>query len=245
MQLTVPHISQPLGIWEKLEIIVSTDDKRGFYLARIEDFDAGGIVMTMPELIGGKHILKNNDIVTVMVTKGDAIYQFTSRFRKVVSNVKNLYLLSPPEKIKRVQRRHFVRIDHTEKIEYAFVDDITDPGDFRWHPATMINISGGGILFKTKGVLKKGDMILVKTILFSEMGIAQPLLGFCCRSVREKKENCYGVEFVRIENILSYMDERYMKLLPDSVSHFDYRMQEKMITFIFKKQVESRKKEQI
>ena len=146
MQLTLPQISRPLKVWEKIELVVGDGDEKGVYISRIEDFVGGGIIITNPEFQEGNTLMRDNCSVEVMITKDDAVYSFSSRIRKFKSPRKNLYILTPPQNIRRVQRRQFVRIDYFEKIQIAPIGEQNHlKMEFEWTDGTCVNVSGGGM----------------------------------------------------------------------------------------------------
>ena len=50
----------PFDIWEKLEIVVEENGESGIYIARIDDFNTNGIVITKPAWIrGGKFLVSH------------------------------------------------------------------------------------------------------------------------------------------------------------------------------------------
>ena len=189
MLLTVPHISQPLRIWERLEIIISDGKRQGVYVARIVDFTAEGIVITNPDLIKGSKTITNEGRVRVLVTKDDAVYEFSSMMTKMPTKLLDQYILSLPTNIVRVQRRQFVRIDHMEKIEIAKTDKVEENYEIEWLSAQMLNFSGGGMLISSEVEIRKGDVILIKTELFEKLDINQPLLAFCCRAFQKDNKH--------------------------------------------------------
>lgn len=242
MQLTLPQISQPLKIWEKVEIIIEDKKKRGLYISRIEDFVADCIIIAVPEFMGGQDILKDDCIVTVQIPKDDAVYQFSTRMRSLKSHKSKSYMLFPPVNIQRKQRRQHVRIEFSAQVKFAVIDDSVDSDKFKWQTAKTINLSGGGMLLKASEKIKKGDVLLLKTEIFSKLKIPQPLLGYCCRSFREKNNYFYGVEFVACERVSQYINKKLKKILPESINNFDHKAQEKLVFYIFQEQVELRKK---
>jgi len=54
-----------LKIWDKIHIYVGEGRERGEYLARIEDFINGGIIISQPEFVKGKTLLRDGIEITV------------------------------------------------------------------------------------------------------------------------------------------------------------------------------------
>lgn len=242
MQLVLPQISQPLKIWEKIEIIIGDDDNKGIYQARIEDFVNDDIVITPPEFQEGKTLLRDDSPVVVLVTKKDAVYQFSSRIKKIKDKKNIAYLLSPPKDITRVQRRQFVRIDMFCHLRAAFIDSLDKDGKFKWFNASSVNISGGGMLLECVEKIKPSDIIVFTSDVFSKLNIAQPIAAICRRTYEEDKKYYSGVEFIRADHLSLHLEKKQIKLLPHSITLFDRFTQNQLINFIFHQQIEMRKK---
>ncbi len=242
MPVTLSNLSQPLKVWEKLEIIVGEDDKRGIYVARIEDFIGGGILITAPEFQQGTTLLRENCDVVVHVTKADAVYEFTSRIRRYNSEAHNLYLLTPPKQLRRVQRRQFVRIDISEKVEVAVTAPELDGGEIEWQQFSSRNISGGGMLLRGSYEVHAGDILLLKAGIFKQLDIALPIGAICRRVQSEDKELLVGLEFIRQDNVDVFLNQRRLALLPATISGFDRAAQNRLVNHIFQQQIQMRRK---
>lgn len=242
MQLMLPQISQPLTLWEKIQIIAGDGDDRGLYLARIEGFIGGGIIINTPEYIEGKTLLRDNSRVLVLFTKEDAVYQFYSRIKKLNVPRKNHYILSPPRHVKRVQRRQFVRIELFSKISYANIGTSYCDQEIKWQDSVCLNLSGGGMLIKGTEGLNLSDIILIKANLFHKLGLSQLIVGVCQRIFYEEKQRCGGIEFIISDRIANHFSTDQLKALPPGITEFDSTAQNKLINYIFQQQIEMRQK---
>lgn len=246
MQLVVPQVSSPLKVWERIEIVVGEGPLAGRYVARIEDFTGEGIIISNPELIGGGTLLRENIEVVVLVTREDAVYQFYSRIRKIKTHIQKTHLLTLPKDARRVQRRQFVRIERFARITYAnlTVDkkEASDSERITWRGASMVNVSGGGILMKVKGVVSVDDLLLLKISFFNKIGLPDPIAGICRRTFHRERKFFAGIEFLRSEQLYHHFNKEEMNSLPRSVMDFDQFAQSKLVTDIFQEQIEMRKK---
>lgn len=246
MELTLPNLASPLKLWEKLEIIVGEADQAGYYAARIEDFTALGIVISSPEFMRGRTLLRENCDVLVVFTREDAAYQCRSRIRKYPDGGKNFYLLTHPDHIRRVQRRQYVRVEMLTPIKYARIGPVLAWEDYterlEWTESTTLNMSGGGVLIKLDGELEPLDLVFVRIDLFSRIGLPDTVAGIVRRVCFVEKQRVAGIEFI----VSHYLDEHFglsdLHRLPVSVRRFDHRAQNRLITFIFKQEIELRKK---
>jgi len=90
-------------------------------VTRIEEIINGGIFITPPEMVSGNTLLRNDLPVIVQIVRDDAAYQFHSRIRVSGSGETRRFILTPPQRMQRVQRRMFARVDVTTRIEYALI----------------------------------------------------------------------------------------------------------------------------
>lgn len=242
MHLALPQISEPLKLWEKIEIVVADGDDKGLYLARIEDFIDDGIVISNPEFREGNTLLHDNCEVVVLVIKEDAVYQFYSLLSKKDSGDKPIFVLTLPREIRRVQRRQFVRIEVVSNIKVANMGarDVTKRPS--WKDTVCMNISGGGMLIKSILDLDAPDLLLIKSDIFSQLDIPQPVAAICRRSYLRDNQNHTGIEFIRGDSLTHYFYEQEAKHLPETVAQFDHKTQNKLVTYVFQQQIELRKK---
>jgi len=242
MQLTLPSLSEPLRLWERIEIIVGDDDRQGVYLARIEDFIDDGIVISNPEFRYGDTLLRDSSEVVVLVVKEDAVYQFYSLLMKREKDGSPLFILTMPRDIQRIQRRQFVRIDMVDTVMVANLGAQKVLPPETWHKTVSINISGGGMLIRSLDDLAPPDILLVKTELFDTLRIAQPVVAICRRSFYKDEDHYSGIEFIRGDNLEHHFYKDEMESLPESALKFDYVAQNHLVTYVFQRQIELRKK---
>lgn len=246
MELTLPNLTQPLKLWEKLEIVASDGDQAGFYAARIEDFIGEGIVISSPEYIRGRTLLRENSEVLIVFTRDDAAYQCRSRIRMYPTSDKNFYILTPPGRIKRVQRRQFVRIEMLQRIRYARVGPVMDWEDYAerldWIESTTLNMSGGGLALKLDSDLDLLDRVFLQIDLFPKQGLPAIVAGIVRRTFAIEKQKIAGVEFIVCDRLKEHFSSADLKRLPAPVTRFDRRAQNRLVTFIFQQEIELRKK---
>ena len=240
------HKSQPLKVWEKIDIIVGEGPDAGKYVSRIEDFINNGIVISYPEYVEGNSLLREGAAVTVRVTRNDAAYQFHSTVKQ--SSLKNnkYLILTPPKNIQRVQRRLFVRVDLSDKVRYANLapvkNGIVDIEKLNWQHSHTLDISGGGLLLHITDDVKTKDLLLMRVNLFLELELPVYTVGFCKRTCGKKNKKCAGIEFVISNQLNRYFSRKELKILPPPVTDFDRKAQDKLVNNIFHMQIELRQK---
>jgi len=244
-ELCLPQLAQPLKLWEKIELVIGEDSTAGHYVSRIEDFVEDGILIDKPdfvedgilidkpEMVGGSTLLRDNADIAVIVTKDDAVYQFFCRVRKQDNG---RFFLTMPDRVKRVQRRRFVRIDMSDDILYASPTREGQVGDFlKWHTGYGLNLSGGGILLRTSEEIAEGDIVLMKIPVFCELRLPKIVATVCRRVIADKDQFRYGMEFAEVNAMRRYFP-------PQSVKEFNHHIQAILVDYVFKHQISLRQK---
>lgn len=242
MHLSLPNTSQPLLLWEKIQITVGEDEKKGSYLARIEDFVGEGIIISNPEFLEGRTLLTEGCDITVLITRDDAVYQFHSKITRYDSSERSLFILTPLRALRRVQRRQFVRIETVDKVRFAVLGPKPVSGKIEWHASISENVSGNGVLIRCPVRAERSDLFLLELNFFSELGLPQPVAGVCRRSFSKDNISYCGIEFVRSSQISQYFSAGALAELPRNITQFNTVVQNQLVTHIFNEQIELRKK---
>jgi len=240
------NANDQIQLWEKIEIFVGEGSEAGRYKARIEDFTDQGLVISGPEYISGNTLLRNGIDCAVYLTRPDAIYQFHTRITVHGEGSQRAYQLTSPNDIKRVQRRQFVRIDMSRKLDYAVlpvhVPEEMTPETLTWHESVTVNISGGGMFMRTPHELAPGEVLLLRVYFFSELGLPREIAAICRRVVSHESGQQAGVEFVRAENLSRRLKDRQRLLVPETAAEFDQAAQNRLVNYVFQEQVKLRQK---
>ncbi len=246
MQSSLSSVSQPLKVWERIEIRVGEGPDAGRYFARIQDFINGGIVITDPEFVGGSALLREDVAVTVAITREDAVYQFHSQVRRLSNHVKRQLILTPPRRMERVQRRLFVRVEMSREISWAKISPGINWNAFeaqlKWHRTRTADISGGGVQIKIDEFLDNGELCILKLEFFKEIGLPDMLPAVVRRSFQRHGERFSGLEFIGADQISRYFKTQDQSQLPESFAKFDRNAQNKLVTYLFNVQIDLRKK---
>lgn len=243
-ELEIPRLSEPLKLWERLEIVVGDDRDGGRYVSRIEDFLDDRILIDQPEFLTGGILLTDNCDVSVLITREDAVYRFHSTLARDDSKDHLSYYITKPTTVQRLQRRMFFRVDILTKVDYSMMSasdrrsGAVEFGDSKL--VSTINVSGGGMLMNTACDMSPDDLLLLKVQLFAELKLPKTVLGICRRVVTEKDRTIAGVEFILAEQLKLHMTKNQVASLPKSVALFDRLTQNRLVTSIFQKQVEMR-----
>ena len=246
MTFDIPQMKKPLKIWDKIEIVIGEGKSAGLYLTRVEDFVAGGIVVGDPERVKGKAQVMENVVVLVLVQGDDAVYQFRSRMKRFAGDGSHRYILSPPTSVRRVQRRQFVRIDHSCRVRY-FPLKTAKPEQFsielvEWKQSMSINLSGGGLCMEIEEGIGLGDTMLLQVGCFAELGLPDTIAGVVRRLEYNHGATRGGIEFLLRSDLTRHLAMPLIRQLPRSIQDFDDRAQNELINFVFREQIDMRNK---
>ena len=235
-----------LKVWEKIVLIVGTGREAGKYVARIENIINGGIVITAPEFVDGQTRLRDNVEITVVVTRQDAAYEFSSRIRQRKASGEGFAILTPPRSIRRVQRRQFVRIELISEVSYIMwqpgIDWTAETTDELWKHARTIDISAGGTLIRADDTIGVDDLVVMRPALFEELGLPETVLGLCRRTVSDDQGRLAGFEFLTCGELRRRFSSELLKKLPGTILEFNGQVQDRLSRHLFDRQIELRNK---
>lgn len=236
--------SQPLRVWEKIEIQIGDELDAGRYLARIQDFIDDGIAITEPEFIAGNSLLRDDADVTVVVTRDDAAYAFRSRIHSKTERAGRRFILSRPGRVERVQRRRFVRIEMAGKVAYAVIPRSIEWSErdkhLTWHQSQMLDISAGGLRVRLENNVEAGTPIALAIDFFKQHGLPSMIAGVIRRVAQQDHQLIAGVEFLTEGQLAAHFDD--VADLPEEFRRFDAKIQNDLVTLVFRAQIDFRKK---
>jgi c-di-GMP-binding flagellar brake protein YcgR len=246
VQSLVTQTEQLLRVWEKLILLVGDQQTTGRYEARIEDFINGGIVITRPVFIQGQTLLRDSVSVLVQFTREDASYEFRSRIKRRDFNGRQQVLLTPPARIRRIQRRRFVRIESGTKAWYTEIAPMLEFEDWEdrltWHDSYCVNLSAGGVLIRTEGKMEPGTRLLLRLEFFEDHQLPDIVAGVCRRREKRRGRWYAGVEYVLAGWMNQFFEEELIRRLPRSIHDFSVRRQNQLVAVVFREQVAMRQK---
>lgn len=246
MESVKSNFRTELRIWDKVCIVVGEGREAGLYEARIEDLINGGVVVTAPEFVSGRTRMGNGVSVAVQITRHDAAYRFHSKMRVQKNGKLRKFILTPPRRFERVQRRMFARVEFAIGVVFAALPAKVDWSNWEeqltWLRVNGLNINGGGILLKMPKPVKPGDLALMQIDVFSEAELPGPVAACCRRAFTSGGEEYGGFEFLITDKLDQYFSRSALKAMPKSVNGFGLRAQDKLVTFLFRKQIEFRRK---
>jgi c-di-GMP-binding flagellar brake protein YcgR len=245
-QLEIPRLSQPLKLWERVELVVGDDDQAGHYYARIEDFLHQGILISAPEFERGKTLLREGVTVIVVITREDATYRCQSSVKRIGSAENRSYILTQPRNVRRLQRRRSVRIPNSYPLSYAVITKVMEWEEYldrsEWVPSRSINISGHGVLIANEEGLKTGDRVLLRLDYFEKLGLPDVVVGICRRSDVYNERPVMGIELLTLGKIADEFTAAEASRIPASAKQFDDIQRNALINHIFQEQIAMRQK---
>jgi c-di-GMP-binding flagellar brake protein YcgR len=245
-KIIVHNRNLPINIWDKIEIVVQSRTRRSVYISRIEDIEGDVLVVSKPDFIEGNKLLTSNMRVYVQFYKqDDAMYRMSAIIQSIVGDPKGRVKLYSRGRLRRFQRRNFVRINKSVDLKYTPLKNAE--GDFlierpNWLNSYSKDISAGGMLMRVNNGIRKNDILLVRMRGYAQMGIPRLLSVICCRIAHIDGNNFAGVEFIIKKKLRKYFKAKEIERLPPQVKEFSTQAQNKMVRYIFNEQVKERQK---
>lgn len=236
----------PLQIWEKVLIVAGTGYEAGTYVGRIEDFADGGLIVSAPEFISGNVLLREGMPVTVQIVREDALYEFKSKISKETASIPGQVWLESPRDFERVQRRLFVRIEWKDEITYAHIMGNEDwqlfPLCCIWYRAAMHDISASGVRVSAVTNASVGERFLLRLPRMKAQGFPEYVFAVCRRSVASESGTHLGLEFILTENLSESLGQSSEPAVPTLARGFTEVIQNKLVVWVFQRQIDLRQK---
>ncbi|MDU4937076.1 MAG: PilZ domain-containing protein [Clostridium sp.] len=139
-------------------------DGEVFYKSNLQDVAENYLLIDIPVNNGIYLTMHENDeIEAEYYVDGGNYYKFNCRVLGRTREGKlNLYRLSKPYNIIKIQRRNFVRVD---MVEYAFYKLQNDNEEEAWKKGIILDLSGGGMKIKTEEKLSLRDRVTVNIFI--------------------------------------------------------------------------------
>jgi c-di-GMP-binding flagellar brake protein YcgR len=244
MRKSAPENPLKINLWERVNLFLEKGGRRSEFLTRIEDIKHDSIILEMPiRQIGELHLAKG-DIVEVTYNRIDAAYSFKASILDLFEGETRSVRISKLSQTKRIQRRRYVRLDISGKMQFRILDF---PGSKQVRPGseiegTLLNISAGGVLFECRSRVKNNS-VLALTFSLKGHHTLNNILAVVKRSEGSRaKGYLVGAEFITKSNYADYNLEKIEEFLPSGCGTFNENLQRLVVQFIYNQQVELRKK---
>jgi len=186
------------GLQEDQEIFVEIKGAQaGVYATNVLDIEGGKFKMVAPQVQGVTIPLNKGDNVSISYTTERGKFIFMSRVQERFREPLPHYILQQPEKIYRVQRREYVRVEVEGRIDYRPRPADGEEGS-NFSTGRIIDLSGGGVGIKGPLKITEGNETEMEIPL---LPIDVPLLGVVRRLREDQKGEAHkmGVAFVDID----------------------------------------------
>ena len=206
---------------QRLEINI--DEKQGnvkSYKSRVEEVQSAHLVIAMPMSHGAVISLREGDYFQAKLIIGQLGYQFTSKFISRRLAPLPVWIIAWPSSVTKVQQRSFVRMGVVLPAQVVIKDP--DGGEPERLEVLTRDISGGGLEVVLEKRLPHGMQVLVLMKLPGEGAIS--IVGEVARvhkPLEDREIFWTGIRFIDIQE----------------------RDRDCIIRYIFKKQLETRRKE--
>lgn len=179
---------------DRVEIII--DNK--IFKSIIQDIEEDSIKINIPVCDGEYLSLRTNDILELNSYSNGKYFNFHCEvIERGRENNIIYYKLSSPYKVKEIQRRDFVRVDFLNIVEFKKISKENNNEETDgFKEALMIDLSGGGMRFKTKEKLQKYDEVILEFKLNDKINCLNAKIIRLEKT--DRNEYIYGVKFINI-----------------------------------------------
>ncbi|MFZ5943687.1 MAG: flagellar brake protein [Bacillota bacterium] len=209
-----------LKVNQLIDIEVEEDfEYSGTYRTRVEDVNEKGIVIGMPFHNGQLIPLRPGTTVIIQHWDSSASYKSYCKVKDRSSRPIPLVFLGLPFKVKKVQRRSFVRVPVNIEIEYR----LDSEEDVPFSKSLTRDLSGGGTQFSVKGNFEKGQRLIIKLHLPEEIVTCKAVVMWVyCENIEDIQRIFIGVQYTEIlektrDKIIKYVFERQRELIKKGV----------------------------
>ncbi|MFZ3101238.1 MAG: flagellar brake domain-containing protein [Desulfitobacteriaceae bacterium] len=139
-----------------IELVIPDGDYKGNYHTRVDEVGERIISVTAPYHQGEVVPLRVGTVLEVIYYDEVSAYSFDTRIKQRIAVPIPIFVLDFPEEIRKVQRRNYVRIPAIYPLTFRMV---TKEGLSDLKAGNMLDISGGGIRFRTVEKLENNSLL--------------------------------------------------------------------------------------
>lgn len=215
--MTMSSLDQ-LQINARIELEVDDPDYAGKYFSRIMDISRKEIKIMAPSVQGTVLPIPTRTRVRITFVGERALYSFNtiivSRFNDPISG----FTLKVPNKLRRIQRREFVRLEVKIQNRYRVVNEVNllEEDSRPYNQGYIFDISGGGVRFYSDEEIEVDSYL--EMLLDIEPINTENLVGKVVRCI-EREEGGYeiGVAFLELtpstqDQIISWIFDKEREL---------------------------------
>ncbi|SFC61645.1 flagellar brake protein [Clostridium uliginosum] len=196
-----------LKVNDRIEVLI----QEKAYKSIVQDIGEDFININLPVNNGEYLTLRINDKIEInsYIKGGNCFNFYCNVIERGRENNIIYYKLCKPYSIAEIQRRDFVRVDLLSAIKYKNITGITKEKIelIPYNKALMVDLSGGGIRFKTKEKLKNDDLILIELVLNEQVNYL--------KSQVIRSENSLDNEYICGVKFLEISDNKREKIIKE------------------------------
>lgn len=240
---TENRATNAVRLWERLELKLTDGDEVSVFITRVEDISDDRFIVECPVRIKGELPLEVGQTIEAFINRQDTAYVFKAVVASIDPQKENMTTLQPISGLSRTQRRRFVRIDISGNIAFKVLDTSKHDHSLLGIERTgeLLNISAGGILVISGEKLNQGDYLLMNFQLKNNQRL-ENIFGLVKRVDEQEGEYIVGIEFLTKEQSLESFPPDLAEFLPPNTGYFNDELQKVIIQFVYKQQVQLRKK---
>ena len=240
-----------VNLWDRLELKLNKGNSTATFITRIEDIDKEALIVEKPVRIAGNLEIEVGQNLEVVFNRSDASYTFHAVVVSIDSSREDITTIQAISDVKRSQRRRFVRIDIAGSISFRKIDtsNSAQAEIGLEQKGELLNVSAGGVLLSTRAELKHNDIILLKFRLKNAQEL-ENILGLVKRleqaeGAKAHQEYLAGIEFIAKEKAPELLPGDFSEYIPAEINFFDEALQKAIVQFVYRQQVDSRKKTKV
>ncbi|MGE5417136.1 MAG: flagellar brake protein [Acidobacteriota bacterium] len=149
-----------------IEIEIDSHTSHAVFPSRIEGVGQQTLLIGAPIHLGALIPLHRGDTVKINFIHKDQAFSFYTRVIRRVDHPLALVEIEKPTEMDKLQRREYVRLRVSMPICFRIVppgqENVAVTPSDEFYDANTIDISGGGVLFITKNVVKREDLLDIR-----------------------------------------------------------------------------------
>lgn len=221
-----------LKVNQRIEIVVIDEAYRGSYLSRVEHMDEKQVLFAMPMSRGSLVPIRTGTNVSVVYFDELAVYEFQAKVERHQHDNLPVLRVRLPQEVKRIQRRAYVRLEAS--IRVGLFVQVEEDESVTILSGETADISGGGMRLH----LAKNDF----SVLYNKFG-GDALAGQKFKMILYINEPQLGrAELELLGEIIRFGIIGNSYWLAISFAVISEKNRDRIISYIFKKQLELRNK---
>jgi len=170
-----------------IELKIPEGNYQGNYYTKVEEIRDQALYIGAPYHQGEIVPLRVGTVLEVLFNDQMSAYVFNSTIKQRITFPIPVFVLDIPNEIRKIQRRSFVRIKTFLPITYQVV---TKEGLSEPQKGNMLDLSGGGMCFKTFDKLESNELLFIRlTLPAAELNICARIL----RVNKSEETNSYNI----------------------------------------------------